>query len=139
MTQSVLAATLKRTILNLQKTADLYAVGPGAEDHATGLRVLYVTGAGFAWRIIETQERTTESGVKRLCRMHCFKTLEKTRACLVERVAFRKAETSMIARYQARVAGESDPRDEVDEARERLRDQLCKTQPDRTCVVARVA
>jgi hypothetical protein len=138
MTEALAALTLKCTIVNLQKTADLYGQGPQAQAHTTNLRMLYVTGAPLAWRIIETQEKNTAKGTKRLCRMHSFATLEKTRACLVERVAFRKAENSLIARYQARVESSAQV-GEVDAARERLRERLCKTQPDRTRVLAWVA
>lgn len=138
MSPPLATLTLKRTLVNLQKTADLYGEGHASPGHTAELRILYVTGARLAWRIIETQEKRSAEGTKRLCRMHSFESLERTRACLAERAAFRKAENSLIARYHARVETRAQV-DEVDTARECLRERLCKTQPDRTRVLAWVA
>jgi hypothetical protein len=140
MTATLSVAALSAQLTSLQNTARAYCQLPASQSTDCRLRPFYVTGTALAWRLLETQVRQTANGAVQLRRMHSFDTMEKLRACLIERVAWKRADTTLVSRYQSGLEPTFLNKDDTLEAvRERLRLRFCRTQPNRTKVLENFA
>ena len=130
------ATELRQQLLNLQRDAARYGELATRDDQLTETLVVYVTGVSFPWRLLETQARVVDDVTQRYRRLHCFDSSKKLRACLLERIVWRQADARLVRDYgQGRAAMPAGPSVSIEDARDRLREQMVRTRPDLTRVL----
>jgi hypothetical protein len=124
----------------LQRSADSYALLQSAGEYTTQMRLFYITGSHLPWRMAEIQQMKEGEGIDVRRRLHYFKTIERLRTCLLERIAWFRADVALVERYNAGFVPDSSLDDEsLEAARSRLRERMCRVKPDETRLLQRVA
>jgi hypothetical protein len=131
------AIAVTRHLAAVNQLAQMYSELRSTQDRPLSAHPFYVTGTPTPWRLHEIQRLRRPEGDVRLRRMHCFVSLEALRTCLIERVAWSRADLRLVQKRENGGYRASLPTTESFEAaRELLRTRMCRTQPAHTVRLA---